>query len=97
MPMNITTETMDRISALSRLELAEEEKEQMAAELGAIVTYMEILNQLPLEDAEPLSHGSPLKNVLREDTVLPSLDRAELLANAPASDGAFFLVPRTVE
>lgn len=95
--MNITTETVDRISALSRLELAEGEQEQMAAELGSIVTYMEILNQLPTEGVEPLSHALPVENVLREDTVLPSLDRAELLDNAPASDGAFFLVPRTVE
>jgi len=95
--MNITTETVDRISALSRLELAEGEKEQLAAELESIVTYMEILNQLPTEDVEPLSHVFPVKNVLREDTVLPSQDRAELLANAPASDGASFLVPRTVE
>lgn len=95
--MNITPETVDRVSALSRLKLTEGEKEQMAAELESIVTYMEILNQLPTEGVEPLSHVYPVKNVLREDTVLPSQSRAELLANAPASDGEFFLVPRTVE
>lgn len=95
--MNITTETVDRISALARLELAAGEKKQTAAELESILTYMELLNQLPTEDVEPLSHAFPVKNVLREDTVIPSLPRAELLSNAPASDGAFFLVPRTVE
>ena len=46
---------------------------------------------------EPMSHVFPVKNVMREDVVLPSAGRAALLANAPAPDGEAFLVPRTVE
>lgn len=95
--MNVTTETVDHISALARLRPAEGEKQQTAAELESILTYMELLHQLPADDAEPLCHTLPAKNVLREDTAAPSLPRAELLSNAPSSDGAFILVPQTVE
>ena len=46
---------------------------------------------------EPMSHVFPLKNVLRSDEVVPSGDRAALLANAPVPDEETFLVPKTVE
>ena len=95
--MRITTEMVDYISQLSRLSLPEEEKEAMTAQLERIVDYMDVLNQLDTADIEPMSHVFPVKNVLREDVVEPSFDRAELLKNAPATDGEAFLVPRAVE
>lgn len=95
--MNITKETVEHISALSRLRLSERESAQIAAELEKIVGYMDILGQLSPEGVEPVSHILPLKNVLRADEVLPSQPRGQLLANAPAHDGEAFLVPRAVE
>lgn len=95
--MNITKETVERISTLSRLQLSAVESEQIAADLEKIVSYADILNQLPTEDVEPISHILPVKNVLREDKALPSRARDLLLANSPAHDAEFFLVPKTVE
>ena len=95
--MKITTELVDYISQLSRLSLPEEEKEAMAAQLERIVAYMDLLSQLDTTDIEPMSHVFPVKNVLRPDVAEPSLDRAALLANAPARDGEMFLTPKSVE
>lgn len=95
--MKITTELVDHICGLSRLELQTEEKQDMTAQLEQIVAYMDVLNELDTTGIEPMSHVFPLKNVLREDEELPSQDRAELLACAPASDGEAFLVPKAVE
>lgn len=95
--MNITEELIDYLSVLSRLRLPEEEKAAMTEELGRIVAYMDVLNTLDTRGVEPLSHIFPLRNVMREDRVRPSQDRAELLAGAPAPDEAAFLVPKTVE
>ena len=95
--MKITTEMVDYISTLSRLKLPPEEKERMTGELEQIVSYMDILNRLDTSGVEPMSHVFPVKNVLREDQVVPSFDRAELLKNAPAADDEAFLVPKTVE
>ena len=75
--MRITTEMVDYISQLSRLSLPEEEKEAMTAQLERIVDYMDVLNQLDTADIEPMSHVFPVKNVLREDVVEPSFDRAD--------------------
>ena len=95
--MKITTELIDHISQLSRLRLPEEEKAKMAGDLEGILAYMDTLNALDTSGVEPMSHVFPVKNVLREDQVVPSFDRAELLKNAPATDGEAFLVPRAVE
>lgn len=95
--MNITPELIDYLSELSRLRLPEEEKAAMTAELERILAYMDTLNQLDTKDVEPMSHVFPVKNVMRPDTVEPSADRAELLANAPLPDQEAFLVPKTVE
>lgn len=95
--MKITTELVEYISELSRLELEAEEKQAMTAQLEQIVAYMDVLNQLDTTGVEPLSHVFPVKNVFREDEVVPSQERAELLAGAPAPDGESFLVPKAVE
>lgn len=95
--MKITTELIDHISQLSRLHLPEEEKAKMAGDLEGILAYMDTLNALDTSGVEPMSHVFPVKNVLREDEVQPSMDRGALLKNAPAADDEAFLVPKTVE
>lgn len=95
--MKINTELVDYLSELSRLELAGEEKQDMTAGLERVVAYMDVLNKLDTEGVEPMSHVFPVKNVLREDVVEPSQDRAELLAGSPVTDGEAFLVPKAVE
>jgi aspartyl-tRNA(Asn)/glutamyl-tRNA(Gln) amidotransferase subunit C len=95
--MEITTEMVDYISQLSRLSLPEDEKQAMTQQLTQIVGYFDVLSQLDTEQVEPMSHVFPVKNVLREDVVVPSQDRAELLKGAPVPDDEAFLVPKTVD
>lgn len=95
--MEITKEMVDYVSVLSRLRLEEEAKERMQGELQQIIAYMDVLNGLDTTGVEPMSHVFPVKNVLREDDVVPSAPRETLLANAPVPDGEAFLVPKAVE
>ena len=95
--MIVNAELVDYISELSRLELEAGEKQDMTAQLEQIIAYMDVLNKLDTQGVEPMSHVFPVKNVLREDEVMPSQDRAELLAGAPVPDGEAFLVPKAVE
>lgn len=92
--MDIAPELVAHIARLSMLELDGEEARETAAELQRVLDYMAVLDRL---DTEPMRPVSPVKNVLREDTPAPSMDRDELLAAAPAADGGTFLVPRAVE
>jgi len=95
--MIVDTEMVDYISELSRLELQCGEKQAITAQLEQIIAYMDVLNKLDTDGIEPMSHVFPVKNVLREDEVGPSQDRADLLAGSPAPDGEAFLVPKAVE
>lgn len=93
--MKISNEMMARLAALSKLELTPAEREQLSGELETVVNYMDILSQLPAEAPEQNAPGE-LRNVLREDRVIPGADRAELLSNAPETDGVTLSVPKTV-
>ena len=95
--MKIDEAMVEHIAKLSRLELPETEKAAMTRELEQILEHMDVLNSLDTAGLEPMSHVFPLKNVLRPAVVEPSMDRAELLRNAPVPDEEAFLVPKTVE
>lgn len=95
--MLITKELVEYVAELSRIKLDEQSTAKMEKELGAIVEYMEVLNKLDTEGVEPLSHVFNITNVMREDEVKESYDRAEILKNAPESTDETFVVPKTVE
>ena len=59
--------------------------------------YVEKISEVDVDGVEPMMHGHALVNVFREDEVRPSMDREAALANAPASTGDEFLLPKIVE
>jgi aspartyl-tRNA(Asn)/glutamyl-tRNA(Gln) amidotransferase subunit C len=93
----ITRAEVEQVARLGRLELTEDEKERMTAQLDAILGYMEKLNALDTSQVEPTTTVIPMVSVMRDDVVRPSLDREEALANAPDRADAFFRVPRIIE
>lgn len=95
--MRVKPEEVEYIAALSRLVLSEEEKNIYAKHLSDILEHAERLSQLETDDIEPTAHVLPLRNVMRDDEVRPSLDRDILLSNAPESENGCFKVPRIVE
>jgi aspartyl-tRNA(Asn)/glutamyl-tRNA(Gln) amidotransferase subunit C len=86
----ISREDVLHVAKLARLEIPEDEIEQVQAELGAILEAVGKVSELDLAGVEPTSHPLDLVNVWREDEPRPSLSREEALANAPdPADGAF--------
>jgi aspartyl-tRNA(Asn)/glutamyl-tRNA(Gln) amidotransferase subunit C len=74
----------------------------MLHDLNAILDYVAELNELNTAGVAPLAQVSELGDAvgagaLRADVVLPSLDRATVLAQAPETDGVFFKVPKVIE
>ena len=95
--MKITRQEVDHVARLARLGLSDEEKERMRAQLDAILTYIDKLNQLDTGEVEPTSHVIPMTNVFREDTVWSCLSQEQALTNAPDRQEGFFRVPRILE
>ena len=65
----------------------------MAAQLGGILGYLDLLGEVDTTDIEPMAHARDLTNIYRDDVVCPSLDREQALANAPHQDEECYLVP----
>ena len=95
--MKITRQEVEHVARLARLGLSGEEREKMQAQLNAILTYIDKLNQLNTSKIEPTSHVIPMTNVFREDAVSSCLSQEEALANAPDRQEVFFRVPRILE
>jgi aspartyl-tRNA(Asn)/glutamyl-tRNA(Gln) amidotransferase subunit C len=93
----ISREDVEHVAELARLELTVVEKEQFIAQLNAILTYFEKLNELDTSAVEPTAQVIPMSDVLRDDVVQPSLDRSKVLQNAPDESHFFFKVPRIIE
>ncbi len=91
--MIIDNETMARLERQAALSLTDTERTQLAGQMNAVLSCLEVLRTCPNSDPAERAATCPL----RTDEVRPSTDRAALLANAPETDEAFFLVPRTVE
>lgn len=85
------------VAELARLELSDEEKAVFQPQLEDIVKYVEKISSVDVSDVPPTMHGRAIVNSLREDIVLPSMDREAALANAPARTGDEFMLPKIVE
>ena len=94
--MMITKEMVENVASLSRIKLDEDASVKMQTELGAIIDFMEILSFLDTKDIEPMSHVFSVSNVMREDEIVESFDRKELLQNASEHNEDTFIVPKTV-
>jgi aspartyl-tRNA(Asn)/glutamyl-tRNA(Gln) amidotransferase subunit C len=93
-PPALGPEQVRHVARLARLELSEEELARFTTQLGSVLDYAAQLAELDVEDLDPMSHPLPLVNVLRDDEVLPGLERSEVLAEAPAAEDGRFRVPR---
>ncbi len=91
--MELTRDNVAKIARLSRLRLTDDELDRFTGQLGQILNYVEMLNEVDTTGVEPMAHAGDLCNVFRADELRPSLDRSDVFRNAPKSDGKYFLEP----
>ena len=102
MAANVTLQDVKRVAELAHLELTADESQGMLHDLNAILDHVAQLNELDTSSVAPLAQISELegaggKSLLREDVMLPSLDRATVMSEAPETDQVFFKVPKVIE
>ncbi len=94
--MEVTREDVLRCAALAHLSLREDEIEPMREAMARMLTHATSLDELPLDQVEPMfmGHGQPLPR--REDVPRDSFTQAQALANAPEQDRGYFVVPKVL-
>ena len=84
---------MAKVALLARLELTDVELDTYTDQLAAIIDHAADVAALDLADVPPTAHPLPIENVLRPDVIAPSLDRDEVLSQAPSVEDRRFRVP----
>ena len=97
MSNTLTPEQVRKVANLARLQLSEADVSRFTQQLGQVLGYVEMLDELDTEGVAPLAHPLEIENVLREDKPTESLSREAALSNAPKSDGRCFLVPQIID
>ena len=90
---SISRDEVAHVAMLARLELTDDELDVYTGQLGAVLDHAADVAALDLAGVPPTSHALALANVLRPDEPRPCLDRAEVLASAPAVEDDRFRVP----
>jgi aspartyl-tRNA(Asn)/glutamyl-tRNA(Gln) amidotransferase subunit C len=90
----ITREEVAHLGRLARLELSAEELDSFAGQLDDIIGAVARVSEVAGEDVPPTSHPLPMTNVMRPDTVRPSLTAEQALSGAPAQEQQRFKVPQ---
>jgi aspartyl-tRNA(Asn)/glutamyl-tRNA(Gln) amidotransferase subunit C len=94
--MEISNEQVRHIAKLSALNLSDEEVVRYGRDLSNVIGYMEKLNALDTSSITAAEHAMPVPLKMRPDTIISSLDRDEMVKNAPKSEDGYFVVPKVV-
>jgi len=95
--MSVDADTVRRVAHLARVAVAEDEVEHLRGELNAILAFVERLAEVGVEDVEPMTSVTPMVMKMRQDDVTDGGIADEVMANAPAKEDHFFVVPKVVE
>jgi aspartyl-tRNA(Asn)/glutamyl-tRNA(Gln) amidotransferase subunit C len=88
---------VEHVAHLARLGLSADELTRLEGQLNHILDQYAILAELSTDDIAPTAQTIELENILRDDVVRPSLPVDAVLANAPARDGDFIVVPAILD
>jgi aspartyl-tRNA(Asn)/glutamyl-tRNA(Gln) amidotransferase subunit C len=95
--MKITSEIVDHIAHLSRLEFVGDQKKAIIADMQNIVSFIDKLSEVPTDNVEPLIFMSNEVNRLRNDIPEVSISQDEALLNAPKRDSDYFRIPKVLD
>ena len=95
--MSVDAETVRRIAHLARIAVADAEIEHLRGELNAILAWVEQLSEVDVAGVEPMTSVTPMAMKKRADEVTDGGIADDILKNAPAREGHFFVVPKVVE
>ena len=95
--MPLTPEEVRHNARLARVGLSDDEVYRFQSQLSQILEYFERLQEVDTENVPPTAHTLAMHNVMRDDEPHPSIDKEEVLANAPQREGDHFRVRAILE
>lgn len=94
--MKVSKEDVERLAHLSRLSFTESEAKNMRDDMEHMLTFVEAINRLELDEVEPLVYMTEGEDILRADEVHQQITKDDALKNAPDRDTDYFKVPKVM-
>jgi len=95
--MAISGDEVLHVARLARIALSPADVDRFTPQLSGILEHFAALAAVDTEGVDPTAYPVPLVNVMREDSVAPSLPQAVALANAPEQEDGFIRVRAVLE
>ena len=95
--MSVDQAAVRRIAKLARLAVDDAAVPHLQGEINAILGFVEQLNEVDVTGVEPMTSVTPMAMKKRADVVNDGGNAERVLANAPAREDDFFVVPKVVE
>ena len=95
--MAIDAATVKKVARLARIRVEDDRLAPLAAELSAIMAWIEQLDEVDTGGVEPMTRVTHMQLPMRDDVVTDGGRRDAILANAPQATEMFFTVPKVVE
>ena len=95
--MSVDLTTVKRVAKLARIAVNEQQAEKMVGELNNIIGFVEQLNEVNVEGVEPMTSVVEMTMRKREDKVTDGYKADDIVANAPATEDHYFMVPKVIE
>ena len=95
--MQVDAATVQRIARLARIKVTAEEAKALEQELSGILDWVKQLDEVDTSKVEPMTRVIPMTLKKRPDAVTDGAIADDILANAPAREDHFFVVPKVVE
>ena len=95
MPLDFMT--VRNIAHLARLHLGEDDLDRYAAELSAILAFVEQMKGVDTSEVLPMAHPLDMTQPLRPDVITEPDRREEYQSSAPAVRGGLYVVPKVIE
>ncbi len=95
--MAMKEEIVRKIAILSRINVSDDELDNISEELGNILDWIELLKEVDTNSIEPMTGGTDIKGFKREDEINDGGYQEKILKNAPSKNDDLFEVPKVVE
>lgn len=95
--MEINKKTIERLSELARIKLSEHEEEKLLGDLQKILEYFNELKEVDTENVRPMTGGTQLANVFREDEERVNTNRGAGAEFFPEEKNGLLEVPSVFE
>lgn len=95
--MSVDANEVRRIAHLARIAVADDEVDHLRTELNAMLSFVEQLSEVDVAGVGPMTSVTPMVMKKRDDVVTDGGIADDIVSNAPATQGHYFVVPKVVE